>query len=188
MLSMLLPPLPHAARPLDLLDRDMPEVFEWVADRDFDPLWLVALFNFDDEAKDLAHALPDGRWHAFEVWSQRYLGVIEGRVEFALVEAHGCRLVAMRPVTSRPALVGTTAHVGCGALDITHIAWEEPRLTIDVAPAGRRDRRLVVGASGRMLDDARRDGAPIAFEAAAQTVIVPLSVDEPATIELTFGA
>jgi hypothetical protein len=55
-LSMLFPPLPVAARPLDLMERDMPERFEAIVERAGDPMHLVALFNFDDDAKDLSHA------------------------------------------------------------------------------------------------------------------------------------
>jgi alpha-galactosidase len=187
MLSMLLPPLPCAARPLDLLERDMPERFEAVVDREFDPLRLVALFNFDDEAKDLEHELPPGPWHAFDAWGERYLGVREGAVSFALVEPHGCRVVALRSAVDLPALVGTTAHIGCGGLDITYIEWSEPRLVMKASPAGRRARRLFVATMGRSVEGVRVDDKAAAFEAAAESCVIPLEVDLPATIEVTFA-
>ena len=165
----------------------MPERFEVVVDRTFDPLRLVALFNFDDEAKDLEHKLPPGLWHAFEVWGERYLGVREGAVRFALVEPHGCRVVALRPAGDAPALIGTTAHVGAGGLDITNTTWQEPTLTVEVAPAGRRKRNLFVATMGRSVESVQIDREAARFETARESCVIPLEVDATATIEVTFG-
>ncbi len=186
-LSMLLPPLPLVARPLDLMQRDMPERFETLIDRAFDPMRLLALFNFDDEAKDLDHELPPGRWHAFEVWSERYLGVQEGSLRFALVEPHGCRVVALRPAGDAPAVVGTTAHIGAGWLDITATAWLDPSLAIEVSPVGRRSRKVVVATLGRTVDGVHVNGMEAVVEAACGVCVVPLEGDEQATIVVTFG-
>ena len=78
LISMLLPPLPRSADPVDLMERDMPERYEIAFEREFDPLRVVGLFNFADETRDLVLPLPPGRWHAFELWEERYRGVVEG--------------------------------------------------------------------------------------------------------------
>ena len=71
---MLLPPLPRAAIPVDLIERDMPERFEVVVDRDFDPLRLVGDVQLRRRSPAIAMlALPEGKWHAFELWDERYL-------------------------------------------------------------------------------------------------------------------
>jgi alpha-galactosidase len=186
-LEKLVPPLPTAARPVDLMERDMPERFEAVIERGFDPLRLVALFNFDDDAKDIEYALPPGRWHAFEVWGERYLGFCEGRIEFALVEPHGCRVVALRPAAERPSIVGTTAHIGCGWLDITAQQWSQDRLTFEASPIGRRASVVLIATSGRDVTAVRVNGSPAAFERAEALCRVPLSIDQTAQIEVTFG-
>ena len=112
LISMLLPVLPSSAVPLDLMDRDMPERYEIAFDRAYDPLRVVGLFNFADEARDLALELPAGQWHVFELWEERYRGVCEGSVSFDLVSPHASRVVAFRPADDRPRVVGATAHIG----------------------------------------------------------------------------
>lgn len=164
-ISMLLPPLPHAATPVDFIERDMPERLELAVDRDFDPLRLVALFNFDDVARDRELPLSPGRWHAFDIWGERYLGVVQGAVSFRAVGPHACRLVALRPDDGRPQVVGSTAHVGCGALDIIDEAWDPAarRLSVQVGPAGKRRRRLFVAGGAARPVAATLDGAPLAL-------------------------
>jgi alpha-galactosidase len=186
LLSMLLPPLPTPARAAGLLETDMPRQFEVAFDRDFDPLRVVGLFNFEDDAKDLSYGLPDGRWHAFELWSERYLGVVEREVTLALVEPRGCRVLALRPATDAPALVGTTAHIGCGALDVTATRWDGARLTVDLAPAGRRNRSIVLATMGREPGDVFVDGAEAPFEHARGVCRIALTVDAPVTVTVEF--
>ena len=136
----------------------MPERFEIEFDRAFDPLRVVGLFNFADETRDLALPLPPGRWHAFELWEERYRGVVEGAVEFALVSPHACRVVALRPAPAeRPRVVGSTAHIGCGALDITTRAGTRHPATSrsTLSPSGRR-RAVCFVAGGKDAASARR--------------------------------
>jgi hypothetical protein len=147
---------------------------------------VVALFNFDDEAKDLDCALPEGRWHAFELWSERYLGVREGRIDVALVQPHSCRVVALRPADDAPTLVGSTAHIGCGWLDITSLQRADDTLRIDVALAGARARRLVIATAGSGVRSVTVDGAETAFEMGRDTCVIPLVVDDPAVVEVRF--
>ena len=116
---MAIPPLPKSAVPLDLVQTDMPERFEASYDRDFDPVRLVGLFNFADETRDLVLDLPEGEWHVFELWDERYRGVCSGAVTFDLVSPHASRVVALRAADGEPRLVGTTAHIGLGVLDVT---------------------------------------------------------------------
>ncbi len=189
-ISALLPPLPRPAIPLDLMERDMPECCEYVDDRDFDPLRLVALFNFDDVAGDRELPLPEGRWHAFEWWDERYLGVVEGSLSFSSVEPHGCRLVSLRPADRRPRIVGTSAHVGGGILDITSQSWDEAssELSIELAPVGRRTRRLFVATDGRVARRAMLDGAPVTLRAQGDAALCDVAVDAPSRLVISMGS
>jgi alpha-galactosidase len=186
LLSMLLPPLPRSATPSDLMLRDMPERLDIAFDRDFDPMRIVGLFNFEDAAKDIVCALPEGRWHAFELWSERYLGVVEDEVTLALVEVHGCRVVALRPANDAPALVATNAHIGMGALDVVHAGQERDTLVLRLEPAGRRRRKLFVATGGRRVARVTVDGLEAAFEAARGLCTVSLTVDGTTEVRLEF--
>lgn len=184
-LSMMLPALPRSATPIDLMERDMPERFEYADARAFDPLTVIGAFNFDDVARDVSVALPAGRWDAFELWGERYLGVAEGEVVFTLVEPHGCRVLSLRPAGDGVRLVGSTAHVGSGALEITGVERDAQRLRIALAPPGRRVRRLYF-AGGRPRA-ATLDGRDVAIaDAPGGATFVEVTVDSPATLEVAL--
>ncbi|MDP9236203.1 MAG: alpha-galactosidase [Chloroflexota bacterium] len=189
LISMLLPVLPVAATPVDLMEQDMPERLELAIDREWDPVRLVGLFNFADVARDLRLPLPPGRWHAFELWEERYRGVVEGQMEFALVAPHACRIVALRPGVDAPQVVGTTAHIGVGALDITHQDFDPASglLRVGLAPAGRRIRRLYIEGGRRAAVDARLDAVEIPLSANGGPCVVEATVDAAATLEVRFA-
>jgi alpha-galactosidase len=190
LISMLLPPLPRSAAPVDLMERDMPERYEIAFDREFDPLRVVGLFNFDDEARDLTLELPAGRWHAFELWEERYLGVAEGAMTFEVVSPHGCRVVALRPAGGdAPRVVGSTAHIGVGALDITSQTYDAVSATLSagLAPAGRRVRRVHFATDGRAALAATLDGVTAVIGGSGAAPFVELCVDAPAMLEVRFG-
>ena len=167
--------------------QDMPERFEIAFDRDFDPLRIVGLFNFDDEAKDLTCPLPDGRWHVFELWSERYLGAVEHEVALSLVEPHGCRVLALRPATGRPALVGTNAHIGVGALDVTDVRDDGKALVISLGPAGRRHRKVFLAPGDQTVTRVLADGVETPIHRERGVTTVALSVDASRTLRVEFG-
>ena len=185
LIPMLLPVLPRSATPVDLMERDMPERYEL----DEGDRRVVALFNFDDDAKDLALPLDDGRWHVFELWEERYRGVAEGAAEFALTAPHGSRLVALRRDTGAPCVVGTTAHIGMGLLDITHEAYDSAMRTLRlmVAPAGRRARRIYVATTGLTVGAATIDGHTAEVRTVGGACSVGMEIDAPCEVTITFG-
>ncbi len=187
MLSMLLPVLPVAATPVDLIERDMPERYEVSFERAYDPLRVVGLFNFADEARDLTLTLPDGPWHAFELWSERYLGAVEGEVRFSLVDPHACRVVALRPADGTPRVVGTNAHIGCGALDVVGQTWDAKSRTlrVELGAEGRAARRVFVVADAEVMG-ARLDGVEIAVGRAWRAYVFEVVIDAAAVLEVVF--
>lgn len=185
--SMLLPPLPEAAAPLDLMERDMPERFEAVYDRDFDPVRLIGLFNFDDTTGDLRLDLPPGDWHVFELWDERYRGVCSGSVTFDLVVPHASRVVAVRSADGRPRVVGTTAHIGMGVQDIIQQRWDVAgrRLDVELGPAGRASRRIYVAGGTPVA--AALDGVDVAVRAVGRAHVVELRVENESHLSITFA-
>lgn len=185
LLSMLVPVLPRAAVPEDLMERDMPERLVYCYERDGEPRMTVALCNFGDVTKDLAYPLPPGRWHLFELWSERYLGAREGAVEFALVEPHGCRVVALRPDTGAPCVVGTNAHIGVGAIDISRETFAAGALTVAVATAGKPRRGVWV--AGGEVASATLDGNAVEVIASGGGWVVDVDASEAAELVVRFS-
>lgn len=184
-LSAMLPPLPSAG-PHDLMASDMPERWDVASDRAFDPVRVVALFNFADEARDLRLELPPGDWTAFEFWSERAIGLVRGAVDFSLVEPHACRLVALRPALDTPHVLGTNAHVGMGWHDITACSFSRETLRIEVAPAGRTHRRIWIWAPGREATGATWGGADVRLEQEKNALVASVDADSAGVLEVRF--
>jgi hypothetical protein len=187
--AMFLPPLPRSAVPHDLTSSDMPERFDYDDSRSFDPLRLVGLFNFDDTAREIGLALPSGTWHAFELWTEEYLGEVTGALRFDDVPAHACRLLVLRPVRGTPAVVATNAHVGSGTLDITSQGWEEASgtLTLAVAPHGLSSRRIWIAKAQRSAVSATFAGEPVTLADEGSLTVVSLDVRAAGDLRITFA-
>jgi alpha-galactosidase len=189
LVAMLLPALPQAARPVDLMETDMPERYEVTLDGGAGPRRVVGLFNFEDEARNLVLPLPEGAWHGVELWSERYLGVGDGAFEFALVERHGCRVVAVTPATGRPLVLATTAHIGMGAIDISDESYDEAGrvLAATLLPVGRRRRAVFVDPAGLDVVRAAFDGREVELEPAGGCLRLEVEISAPARVEIRFG-
>jgi alpha-galactosidase len=188
-ISMLLPVLPRGARPVDLIERDMPERYELAFDREFDSGRVIAAFNFDDAAKDMRIDLPDGRWHAFELWSEAYLGVVEGALQFEAVPPHAARVIALRAARSEPQLIATTAHIGMGILDISDSRWDANagRLSVDLEPAGRSRRTVVLAASGMRARAAQLGGQSVQLAQTGDEIRIYVQVDAAARLDVDLA-
>ena len=188
LISMLLPVLPRSAVPVDLMERDMPERYEVAFEREFDPVRLVGMFNFGEEARDLRLPLPEGRWHAFELWEERYRGVVEGDLEFALVAERSCRIVALRPDRGEPCVIGTNAHIGMGALDLTSQAYDAAArvLRLGLSPAGRRSRSIYLAGCGLRPAGATLDGTAVSVTEAGAAWRVDLVIDGREELRIQF--
>lgn len=97
--------------------------------RDFEDWWVVAQFNWTEEEMpfelDLAGVTGEpGRWHVFDFWQRRYLGLAAGVVD-GVVRPHGVRLASVRRDTARPQLVGTDIHVTQGGVEIEEMEWDQ---------------------------------------------------------------
>jgi alpha-galactosidase len=192
MAAMFLPPLPRSAVPFDLTSSDMPERFDYVDDRAFDPVRIVGLFNFEDQARDLQLDLPAGRWNAFDLWAGEYLGVRQSGIGFSAVPPHGCRVVALRPeVRDHPTVVGTDAHIGAGLLDVAGVEWDEGQrvLTLQLAPIGRANRTIWIASASRRIESAHQDGVPVTFEDPAHGCYrIALRVEALSVLRVRFAA
>lgn len=135
----LLPAWPASARPLDVLVRDYPEVhrlpidapagrweiwalFHWGTNRDHTTTPPTEMSGTAPRTHELV--CPDRRpCLAYELWTQRFLGAFDatGSIE---VPARDAAVVALRPRTGAPQLLGTNRHITQGATDLGPISWD----------------------------------------------------------------
>ncbi|MBN2493368.1 MAG: alpha-galactosidase [Deltaproteobacteria bacterium] len=156
----------HAARPLDLFEREYPEVWHLRVDParglntggagpDYD---VIALFNWgsntelrsnpyspiEDSARLLSANLSalgmDREYVAREFWTGEVIEGVSGRIERA-VEPHTVQVFALREQLDRPQYLGGNRHVLQGAVEIESIDWDAQtaslRLTQRVAPGSQ---------------------------------------------------
>ena len=146
--SLLLPPWGEAAQPLDLFEAGMPSLFQLPVERPWESWTLLGVFNWEDVACTLKAPLPPGRRHVFDLWSGQYGGVLSGEAIFPIVQAHGCKLLALREVQDRPQVVSSTFHFTQGALEIEDARYDGRRraLMLSLRPVAKKEGELVLYA------------------------------------------
>lgn len=188
LLSMTLPPLPRGAQARDLMERSFPQRFVWRGIAPTEPAWLFAVINWEDRPRNLALELPAGDWTAFELWTRRLFRAASGTLRLRAVPAHGCRLVALWPRADRPKFVGSTLHVGQGALELAEETWDGQTLRVKLRPVARRRGELFVAAPGGAGARAAYLGRRrIALRQRAGLVRVSVDLEGPATVSVRFG-
>ena len=117
-----LPPFQGAVLPLDPFVPGGPRLFGAQVRQSWDDWLLLIALNPTDRSIAIVAGLAElglaGRHHAFEFWSQSYLGIVDRRLALDNVPPGGCAVVALRPVQSTPQVLGTSLHVSLGAVDL----------------------------------------------------------------------
>jgi len=151
----LLPIYGKSARPLDLFEREFPELWHLRVEETLDgydePYDLVGLIHWGrnwDLSKNPYSEIPDHgqpreyeieltqlglaegqRYVAYEFWTEQLIGVVEGALQLQ-VPPHTARVVALRPLADRPQFVGWNRHLTMGATDIELVSWDEASRTL----------------------------------------------------------
>jgi alpha-galactosidase len=143
LLSLLTPILSPGGRALDLLQRDMPELYHVPAQGATGQWHLVGLFNWGDcpaiKRVSLTQlGFPPGQpVYIFDFWGQRLWQTVERELVFPEIPAHGCRLLRLCAAnTPAPVLLGDTLHITQG-LEIAEWITEPGRLAISTISLGR---------------------------------------------------
>jgi len=129
------------ARPLDaftgILD---PQVY----DLELTPDWhQIALYNTGQEEANVTTAIsgervnsavgldPTAQYHAYEFWSDTYLGKLSGtdRIERKL-EPNCCAMVSLRKVQPYPQVLSTDRHILQGWVELANVRWDPDKKTL----------------------------------------------------------
>ena len=119
--GLLTPNVEADGRALDLLQKEMPEVYVVRHDRPAGKWVTLALFNWSDAPADRSIDLaqlgfPHGTpLHGFDFWEEKYFPVTSATLEFKQVPTHGCKLLRFCVDDGTPCLVGDTLHLSQGA-------------------------------------------------------------------------
>ncbi len=164
-LRQILPPYGRAAIPLDLFDNEMPQRLILPIERDWGRWWVVALINWGDHTTSTTVSLddlglPKGRYHAYNYWRRRYLGVVEKQVTIVRHQPHCTALLLLKPVSDRPELLTSTFHITQGGVEVRAVEWMGKRaLAVEMEKEGKQFGELLFTIpQGFRVKEVRHDG------------------------------
>ncbi len=167
----LLPIYGHPGTPLDLFEREFPEVWHQSVIEPLDGYdenyELIALFDWgknrdltvnpyewiEDDGQPTTHTVDldalglDGNWLAYEFWTGEFLGTVSGQLTHE-VPSHDSRMIALRRPLEHPRFLGWNRQITMGGTVLEQASWS--------------------GASGEFH---------LAFEAAAATEKAPFTYE-----------
>jgi alpha-galactosidase len=179
LVSLLTPLLGVGGRPLDLLEREMAELYVLPIEKN-GMIWQdVAVFNWSDAAAGrnldllkLGYKAGE-KLHIFDFWRKSHRMAGAGEIDLGEIPSHGCRLLRVCKVEDRPLLVGDTLHITQGyELESWQVTGQ--RLEIKTIDLGRRaDGSLWLSLPGKPVS-ATCGVAPISFEKENSLYRLPL--------------
>jgi len=152
---------PKTARPLDAFTGVTdPQVY----DLELTPDWhQVALYNTSGENAEVSTSIsgrrvdnaigldPAGRYHAYEFWSDTYLGKLPGTARIARdLDPGHCAMISVRKVLGHPQVLSTNRHLLQGWVELKDVRWDPDTRTLGgtASVIGGEPFQIVVAANG----------------------------------------
>jgi hypothetical protein len=131
LLSMLMPIYSNGTfRPVDLFKTTSPKTLQLVCEEG-EREWIVAAgLNWTDdedtEGLDLSLLDLDGnkQYHAFNVFHQNYIGLVNSKTLLGPINAHGVLVANLVPDLDRPQVIGSNLHISQGGVEIDEEQWD----------------------------------------------------------------
>jgi hypothetical protein len=117
-------------RPVDLFEEKTARIWLLTDDRREPRRDVVGLFNWEE--KEQTHiscsteriGLPRAdRYVGFDYWADEFIGPFSGSLESDLPPA-SCRILAIRPVSEQPQVIGTSRHITQGIPGLLEEKWD----------------------------------------------------------------
>ncbi|MDR0366933.1 MAG: hypothetical protein LBH68_08935, partial [Bifidobacteriaceae bacterium] len=124
------------------------------------------------------------RYHAFDFWERAYVGQVgAGRPWPARELPLGhCQVVALRPVTSHPQLIGSTRHVSMDAVSLRHQSWNGRTLSLRLATIPGVCDTYYVHPNGWYLVEGDAAGASLEVTSQGEVLAVSVTATAPAAV------
>lgn len=144
-LKRVMPAYGKAARPMDLFETDSAELFVLPIDMPFGKWTVAACFNWGKQPRvrhlkldELGIQPSKDGWLAYDFWSQSPVAITSGVLELQQPAMSVC-LLALRPRTGAPQVVGTDRHFTQGAVELADVSWDEKRNELTGTAIGAPD-------------------------------------------------
>ena len=145
----ILPPYGRGAIALDSLVMAEPTSFVLPIETELGRWAIVAAVNLTERPIDVSVRLEDAGLdarqphHMFEFWKQEYQGLTENEVTVKNLKPHSCQLLAVRPESATPSILGTSIHFTQGAVELGNCTWDSAKGELSVIV--RRDTKKPEG-------------------------------------------
>lgn len=130
-----LPSYGKSARPLDLFERDQPELFALDVERPFGKWKVLGCFNWgkDEHRRQLdlkalgisSSATP----LVYEFWTKKLLPVTDAKLQIRH-EPSSVQLLAIHEKADHPQVLGTDRHITMGGVELEDVKWQSDSMTL----------------------------------------------------------
>ncbi len=188
-----LPPMGLSARPVDLFENEMPRLLALPVEREWGRWWVVGVINWEDRTTETTVrlselGLPSGRYHVYNYWRRRYLGVVEETVTIRRHQPHETAVLILKPASEKPDLLATTFHVCAGAVEVERIECQTSGMRMVLNKAGQQfGEVLFTVPEGWRPAGARVDGVRQELRQVAHGVVaLGFTLEGRAEVEVEF--
>jgi len=125
-----LPIYGEAARPIDMFEKEIPEIWDLKVNTNWDNWDVVALFNWNEKSKvikfnfDELELNRNKKYLVYEFWGKQFLGIKEYGVKLS-VEPHTTKLLIIKKLPERPSVLSTDMHLTQGGVEISEVKWNK---------------------------------------------------------------
>jgi hypothetical protein len=191
---------PISARPLDAFTGlNDPQVYEL----ELTPDWRqVTFYNTGNKKAVISTALSGDRvnnaigldakesYHAYEFWTDTYLGKLNGRkrLERELAPGH-CAMISVRRALDHPQVLSTDRHLLQGWVDLADVKWDAQKKSLQgtAKVIGGESFRIVIAGNGANLKKVSVDTGTATLEShPASDELWVLAIDAPKTTEVRW--
>jgi alpha-galactosidase len=169
MLRQTLPPTDRSAYPLDLFERELPEILTLPIERPWGRWWLAGIINWSNHTRSIivelgALGLPPGRYHVYDQWRAMYLGQTDDSLTVQRQRPHETLLLLFKPVSHSPDWLTSTFHLVGGSVEVVDVIRQKLgerrlKLVVHVEQEGENFGRLAFTVpEGWVVLDAQVNG------------------------------
>jgi alpha-galactosidase len=145
------PTLGMPSRPIDMFEKQIPSIFDLPLSAGWEDYHIVTVFNWDDEQKQVLIDFSklglnrDVLYRVFEYWEGAFIGTYKENLLLTL-SGHSSKILSIRQSTEIPQIVGTTAHILQGFVDVESIHSDPVKGVMDIklTPNGNEQGRIFV--------------------------------------------
>jgi alpha-galactosidase len=165
-----LPPIGISPRVMDWFDSRMPQRLRTDLHNASGSWYILALFNWEDEAKDMVVRLEEfgfptgGDYWGREFWSNRIFSITGAALRLEKIPAHGTVLLSLRhTLLGGPVYLGSDLHYSQGQ-EVSELVWKpaEARLILELQRPGNASGIVDLNLPNPP-QNAQLDGRPVSW-------------------------